>query len=95
MKPKKQSYQFKVGDRVKLISTRHGIDNYNPVWGKYQGPIDTIGKIIRINSPRKEDSEILEIDVEWTDKDNTYFINEYAPIDLELYEEYKELEWDK
>ncbi|MHC1728050.1 MAG: hypothetical protein AB9866_18950 [Syntrophobacteraceae bacterium] len=69
--------EFKVGDRVKLISERYDDDIYNPLWGGSQGKVT--GKVERI----RPDGHIR---VEW---DNGIG-NSYLPEDLELINTWKQ-----
>ena len=69
--------KFKTGDRVILITERHGCDCYNPVWGRYGA--DIVGTIIRCNESFVVDD--LRINVKW---DNG-MKNIYHYSDLELY----------
>ena len=68
---------MKIGDRVILISERHGVDNSNPVY-EYKKVIGTISDI------KTKAEAVLNIRVDW---DNTRS-NIYAESDLQLYDKY-------
>ena len=64
--------------RVKLISTRHGISDNNPVWSKYKSKScakKIVGTVVTIEGKRG-----LNIRVKW---DNGNY-NVYSESDLEI-----------
>ena len=65
---------FKIGDRVKLMTTRYGDLYFNPVWGGDNGFVGRTIKEIR------ETNISLPIEVDW---DNEHY-NSYLAEDLAL-----------
>lgn len=72
--------RFKVGDRVKYISGKHGDYNVNPLWGGKYGKIE--GVVIKT-----ADYSTLPIRVSWDNGGK----NTYYERDLELTVQ----EWDE
>jgi len=71
-KAKSKSVTFKVGDRVRLITKRHGVGSSNPVWGKFNGE-KIVGTVDGVNRPWGN-----PVGVTWDNGE----LNSYKPRDL-------------
>jgi hypothetical protein len=69
--------KFKVGDKVVLVTDYWGIEDINPVYGKWKTLEDQIGTILGVRSD-------LDYKVEWG-KVGSMRLNGYREKDLELY----------